>query len=120
MIVSPVLKCRLPYYSFHFNRNVPATSIFLVFYVMIFYYRIEVVSEFVLSSTLHFWKYACFLSTELCTWNTFHQQYVIYGRIGICVFKTVLSKSCLFRNASVLEVDAASISYKNDGICFIS
>lgn len=43
----------------------------------------------------------------------FREEYVY-------VFKPGLFKSPLLRNASIPEVDTASISHKNDGICFIS
>lgn len=37
LMISPVLKCRLLNYSFHVDRNVPATSIFFAFFVMFFF-----------------------------------------------------------------------------------
>lgn len=77
---------------FPFLTNVPATSIFFAFFVMIFCYRTEVVSEFVLSGTLSCQKYVCFLTTELCVQNTFHQLYIILGKnIFMCLNLAFLS-----------------------------
>lgn len=76
-MISLVLKCRLPNYSFHFNRYVPTTSIFFAFFfVMTFSYRTEV-SEVVLRSALICGEYVCFLSTEICVQNAFHQLCII-------------------------------------------